>query len=417
MLGSGALLLATACGGGGDSADGGEINLVLDTFGTPGYNARIQAFEEEHPDVTIEERNVADVADYTPQLQQNLAAGSGAGDVVMVEEANVAQFYAQSDQFVDLNDHNGAELEDNFLPWKWDQGHNSDGALLGLGTDIGSMSMCYNMPLFEDAGLPTDPEELGESWETWDDFIASGEEFMDAETGASFVSTVQPYFRAVLAQKGGEPYQNRDGELIIEQQQSTRDAYDTVTEMADVGLSGSLQIWSEEWNAGIQNNAFATLPCPAWMLGTLEDTAGDEGTNQWNVASVPGEGGNWGGSFLSVPSQTENQDMAIELAKFLTSKEGQLSAWEEANLLPSNPEALKDPKVTEFTRGYFNDAPVGEIFSATALELEPIYFGPDTQAIDDGFRSAVESVEQGQASPEEGWEAALQEAERATGEG
>ncbi|WP_255430078.1 extracellular solute-binding protein [Streptomonospora sp. PA3] len=416
MIGGGALLLATACGGGGESGDG-QINLVLDTFGVPGYDARIKQFEEEHPNVTVEERNVTDVANYTQQLQQNIAAGSGAGDVVMVEEANVAQFYAQPDQFVDLNDHGGAELEQDFLPWKWDQGHGADGQLLGLGTDIGSMGMCYNVPLFEEADLPTEPAEVAELWPDWEGFISTGEKFMEAETGAAFVSTIQPYFRAVMAQHGGAPYQNRQGDLVIEQTDSTRESYDTVTAMADAGLSASLPIWSEEWNAGIQSNSFATLPCPAWMLGHIESTAGDEGNGQWNVADVPGEGGNWGGSFLSVPAQGENQEMAIELAKFLTSKEGQLSAWEEANVLPSNPEALQDPKVTEFTRPYFNDAPVGEIYSETALELEPVYYGPDTQAIDDAFRAALESVEQGQASPDEGWNTALEEVKRATGEG
>ncbi|MFD0773438.1 extracellular solute-binding protein [Streptomonospora algeriensis] len=417
IVGSGALLLATACGGGGGGADDGKVNLVLDTFGTMGYDARIKQFEEEHPDVTVEERNVADLADYTPQLQQNLAAGGGAGDVVAIEEGNIAQFLGQGDQFVDLNDHGGAELEDNFLPWKWERGKTAEGQLIGLGTDVGSMAMCYNVPLFEDAGLPTDPEKVAESWATWDEFIATGEEFMDAETGASFVSTIQPYFRAVLTQHGGAPYQNREGELVIEQQQTTRDSYDTVTEMSESGLSASLPIWSEEWNAGMQNNSFATLPCPAWMLGTLEDTAGDENTNQWNVTEVPGEGGNWGGSWLGVPAQSENKEMAVELAKFLTSKEGQLSAWEEANVLPSNPEALQDPAVTEFTRPYVNDAPVGEIYSTTAMELEPLYYGPETQAIDDAFRAALDSVEQGQASPDEAWSAALKEAQRATGEG
>jgi cellobiose transport system substrate-binding protein len=415
MLGGGALLMATACGGGGGEEDG-EITLVLDTFGVMGYDALIEQYEEEHPNITIEERNVTDLANYTPQLQQNIAAGSGAGDVVAIEEGNIAQFLAQPDQFVDLNDHGGAELEDNFLGWKWEQGHAADGQLIGLGTDIGSMGMCYNVPLFEDAGLPTEPDEVSELWPTWDDFISTGEEFTEADTGASFVSTIQPYFRSVVAQQGGEPFQNREGDLVVEQTDSTREAFDTVTAMADAGLSASLPIWSEEWNAGIQNNAFATLPCPAWMLGHIESTAGEEGEGQWNVADVPGEGGNWGGSFLAVPAQSEHPEEAAELAKFLTSPEGQLSTWEEANVLPSSPEALESDEVTQFTRPYFNDAPVGEIYSATALELEPVYYGPDMQAIDDAFRQALESVEQGQAEPDEGWDNAVEEAQRATGE-
>ncbi|WP_067965572.1 extracellular solute-binding protein [Nocardiopsis trehalosi] len=416
IVGGGAVLLATACGGGGGE-DGGEVTLVLDTFGVMGFEDRIAAFEEENPGITVEERNIVDTADYTPQLQQNIASGSGAGDVVAIEEANIAQFIAQDDRFVDLNDHGGAELEENFLAWKWEQGHTPDGKLVGLGTDIGSMGVCYNVQLFEDAGLPTDREEVGELWPTWEEFISTGEEFMEADTGASFVSTIQPYFRAVSAQAGGAVYQDEQGELVLESNDTTRAAFDTVTAMSEAGLSASLPIWSDEWNAGIQNNTFATLPCPAWMLGHIESTAGDAGEGRWDVAAVPGGSGNWGGSFLAVPEQSEHPEEAAALAEFLTAPEGQLSTWNAVNTLPSSPEALESEEVQSFTRPYFNDAPVGEIYVPSAMELEPVYYGPDTQAIDDAFRAALESVEQGQASPDEAWDTAVGEAERATGEG
>ncbi|GAA3756717.1 cellobiose transport system substrate-binding protein [Spinactinospora alkalitolerans] len=417
VAGAGVMLAATACGG-GDSADsGGEITLVVDTYGVFGYDELYEQFESEHPNITIEERNVTDLADYTPQLQQNIASGSGAGDVVALEEGNIVQFLAQGDQFTDLAEHGAEELEGNFLPWKWEQGKTAEGQLVGLGTDIGSMSMCYNVGLFEEAGMPTDREEVGELWPTWDDFIETGQEFQEAETGASFVSTIQPYFRAIAAQAGGEPYQDREGNLVIESNSSTQEAYETVTTMAEEGLSASLPIWSDEWNAGIQNNVFATMPCPAWMLGHIETTAGTSGNNQWDVAAVPGGGGNWGGSWLAVPTQSEHPEEAAELAQFLTSPEGQLSAWNAANVLPSSPEALQSDEVQSFEREYFNSAPVGQIYGESAMELEPVYFGPDTQAIDDAFRAAMESVEQGQASPDEGWDTAMEAAERATGEG
>lgn len=408
---SGAMLMATACGG-GDDGGGGDVALTIDTFGVMGYEALLEQFEEE-TGIAVEERNITDLADYTPQLQQNIAAGSGAGDVVAIEEANIAQFLAQDDRFVDLAEYGADEMRDGFLEWKWEQGTTPDGTIVGLGTDIGSMGMCYDTELFDDAGLPTDREEVAELWPTWDDFIATGEEFMDAETGASYVSTIQPYFRAVISQAGGAPFQNEDGELVLESNDDTRASYDTVVAMSD--LSANLPIWSDEWNAGIQNNAFATLPCPAWMLGHIENTAGDAGAGRWDVAAVPGGGGNWGGSFLAVPEQSEHPEEAAELARFLTSAEGQLGAWNEANTLPSSTEALESEEVSGFTRPYFNDAPVGEIYATTAMELEPVYYGPDTQAVDDAFRAALESVEQGQAEPDEGWETAVSESERAAG--
>ncbi|GAB3205369.1 ABC transporter substrate-binding protein [Marinactinospora endophytica] len=405
--GVGALLLTTACGG-GDSADAnGEITLVVDTYGVFGYDELYKQFEAEHPNVTIEERNITDLAEYTPQLQQNIAAGSGAGDVVALEEGNAVQFLQQSDKFVDLREYGAEELEGNFLAWKWEQGKDTEGKLVGLGTDIGSMGMCFNIDLFEEAGLPTDREEVAELWPTWDDFI---------ETGADFVSTITPYFSVLTVQGGEHTFQDTEGNLVVETNPTIRESWDLVTRMAEEGLSASLPMWSDEWNAAIQSNAFATLPCPAWMLGHIESTAGTSGANKWDVAAVPEGRGNWGGSWLAVPTQSEHPEMAAELAKFLTSPEGQLEAWNSANVLPSSPEAIDSPEVQEFEREYFNNAPVGQIYGASAKELEPVYFGPDNQAIGDAFRAAQESVEQGQATPDEAWNTAVEAAKRATGE-
>lgn len=404
------LLAATAACAGGD--EGGDVTLTIDTFGVMGYEDLLAQFEEEHG-IAVEERNITDVADYTAQLQQNIAADSGAGDVVAIEEANIAQYMLQEDSFVDLAEHGAGDLKGDFLEWKWEMGVSQEGSVVGLGTDIGGLGMCYNTGLFEEAGLPTDREEVGELWPTWEEYAEVGEEFDGSGADGHFISTVQPLFRVLTSQAGGEPFQDRAGELTLADNADTRDAYDTVASLSD--LSAALPIWSDEWNAAIQDNAFATMPCPAWMLGHIESTAGDAGEGQWDVAAVPGGSGNWGGSYLAVPEQSEHPEEAAELAKFLTSPEGQLGAWEEANTLPSSPEALESDAVTDYTRPYFNDAPVGAIFGGTAMELEPVYYGPDTQAVDDAFRAAIESVEQGQATAEEGWETAVSESERAAG--
>ena len=51
--------------------------------------------------------------------------------------------------------------------------------------------------------------------------------------------------------------------------------------------------------------AFATMLAPGWMLGVIEGNA--SGVEGWDIADTfPGGGGNWGGSFLTVPSTGEN---------------------------------------------------------------------------------------------------------------
>ena len=54
-------------------------------------------------------------------------------------------------------------------------------------------------------------------------------------------------------------------------------------------------------------------------------------TTTWNVADVfPGGGGNWGGSYLTVPADGKNIEAATELAAWLTAPEQQLKALAEA---------------------------------------------------------------------------------------
>lgn len=66
--------------------------------------------------------------------------------------------------------------------------------------------------------------------------------------------------------------------------------------------SANLQPFSQQWNAGIKQGRMATMTCPAWMTGQIKTAAGEANAGKWDIAAVPpGGGGNWGGSFLTVP--------------------------------------------------------------------------------------------------------------------
>ncbi|NED53529.1 extracellular solute-binding protein, partial [Micromonospora aurantiaca] len=98
--------------------------------------------------------------------------------VVAIEEGILTKFMAHPDKFVNLLDHGAGSLQGNFLDWKWKQALSPDGKyLVGLGTDIGGLAMCYRTDLFKKAGLPTDREKVGALWPTWDDYIATGEKY------------------------------------------------------------------------------------------------------------------------------------------------------------------------------------------------------------------------------------------------
>lgn len=394
---------------GGDT----QVNLVVDTFGDFGYKALIEQYEKDHPNVKVELRTVQKLDDYKPKLTQWLAAGSGAGDVVALEEGILNEFKTQPQNFVNLLDHGAAELEANFLPWKWELGQvGSDGPVIGLGTDIGGLAVCYRKDLFSKAGLPTDREAVGALWPTWDDFISTGKKFTAANTGAKgFVDSVTTSFSALLSQAGDTNFYDRDGKLIADSNPVVRQAWDTSMKIVSEGVSARITTWSKDWEAGFKNGSFAVTMCPSWMLGIIKGNSGDANAGKWDVAAVPGGGGNWGGSWLAVPAQSKHPKEAYELAKFLTSPDGQIGAFKEAGPLPSSPKALDDPAFLALTNDYFSNAPVGQIFGAGAKSLKPVVLGPKHQAVKErAFEPAIQAVEQGKLTPDKGWEQALKSA-------
>jgi cellobiose transport system substrate-binding protein len=144
-----------------------QITLTVDVFGDQGfgYQTLYDQYQKDHTNIKIVERGKGQgLGDYNTKLTQWIASNAGAGDVVALEEGTITQFKAQANNFVNLADFGASSLESNFLPWKWKQGQTADGKLIGLGTDVGSMAMCYRKDLFAAAGLPTDRDQVAAKW-------------------------------------------------------------------------------------------------------------------------------------------------------------------------------------------------------------------------------------------------------------
>src|SRR5918911_1793100 len=130
------------------------ITLRVDLFGDFGYHDLYQQFEASHPNIDIKE-DVEQYADHHANLAKHLATGSGAEDIVAIEVGFIAQFKANPRLFYDLKQFGAGSLRNRWLPWKWQQSMGTGGAQIGLGTDVGSLAICYRHDLFKKAGLPS----------------------------------------------------------------------------------------------------------------------------------------------------------------------------------------------------------------------------------------------------------------------
>ena len=362
-------LVATGCSadaGGGDSD--GKINLTVATFNDFGYTDELFAeYEKENPNVTIKQNKAATSDDARANYFTKLGAGSGLADVEAVEIDWFAELLQYSDKLTDLS---SPDVDDRWLDWKEAAATDSDGRLIAYGTDIGPEAICYRSDLFAAAGLPTDRAEVAALLEgDWENYFAVGQKFTAASDAAWFDGS-GAMLQGILNQHE-ETLEATDGEVIATTNPVVKDAYDQVLD-ASPELSAHLKQWSDDWTAGFVNGAFATVLCPSWFLGNIEGMSPDVST--WDIANVfPGGGGNWGGSYLTVPAQGAHAEEAKKLAAWLTAPEQQLKSFVKTGNFPSQLELQSSDELTSVTRPYFNDAPSGQIFAdrAAAITVAP----------------------------------------------
>ncbi len=399
--------LMTACGGDdGGSADGEPVTITVATFNEFGYEGLIEEWNADHDDITIKQVKVGTWDDAKANLYTKLAAGSGLSDIEAIEGDAMPAILAETDAFTDLTD---PELDGRWLDWKAAAATDAEGRMIGYGTDIGPEGICYRSDLFKKAGLPTDREEVAGLMGTWDDYFALGEDFVAKVPETAWYDSSGGLAQAMLNQVEN-PFETDDNTIAVDNPE-LQAVWEDVTGNIDKGLSTTLAQWSDDWTASFQNDGFATMACPGWMLGVVEGNA--EGVEGWDFADVfPGGGGNWGGSFLTVPAQGDNIEEATEVAAWLTAPEQQAKAFEAMGTFPSQVDALDAPEVTGYSNAFFNDAPVGEILAnrAEAVTVQP-YKGPKYSDILQAFQAAVLRVDDGSQSSDESWDQFLTDVE------
>jgi len=268
--------------------------------------------------------------------------------------------------------------------------------------------MCYRSDLFKAAGLPTERDKVSALWPTWDAFESVGKQYT-AKTGQKFVDAAANIMNPVLGQ---QPVGYFDDQENLKMDGGPKAAWDTATKFITDGTSANLVGFTPEWNAAFKNGKFAVLACPAWMLGYIKGQAPDT-SGKWDIAAIPGGGGNWGGSFWTIPKQGAHAKEAYEFITWAVAPEQQIAVFKTVGNLPSQPALYTDPALAAFTNPFFSNAPVGKIFPDTAVKLQPQYLGKKAGPTRVAVEAVLTQVQQGKLTPAAGWTAAVAAAEKA----
>ncbi|MCX4827206.1 ABC transporter substrate-binding protein [Streptomyces sp. NBC_00006] len=405
-------------GGAGGSGDKeGATTLTVGTFGTFGYKQAglYDEYMKLHKNITIKENVTTRTDVYWPKTLTRLQAGSGTDDIQAIEIGNITEaVQTQANKFVDL----GKEVDKSqWLDWKNKQATTKDGKLIGLGTDVGPMAICYRKDLFKKAGLPTDRTKLAEMWKgDWAKYVDVGKDYMKkAPSGTKFVDSASSVYNAAL---GGakDRYYDKSGNVIWDKSEGVKKSWDASMEVATSNMSAKLKQFDKPWDQGFANAKFATVACPAWMVGYIQEKSGDAGEGKWDIAAAP-TAANWGGSFIGVPTASKHQKEAIALAKWLTAPAQQAKVFAKQASFPSTPSAYSTLKPKAETLAYFSDAPLTQIFSDSAKTIPVQIFGIKDQPINTAITdTGILQVEQKGKSPEQGWDAATSEVKDVLGQ-
>ncbi|MGB5937337.1 MAG: extracellular solute-binding protein [Ornithinimicrobium sp.] len=378
------------------------VTVTLHHFGDASYAALAAEYEDLNPHVTVEVIKAEPGGSDSEALRDNIRSGAQTADIEQISAGWMSELMTVSDGFADLE---STDVEGRWSASTTEPATTDTGKLIGYGTDLGTLAVCYRPDLLQAAGMPADRQDVADMMgSTWEDYFAVGRTFVATSDAAWFASADRVL--DVMVQQQETAYENQDGEIIVDDSGRLRELYDQIlTASVTEGLSAGLPRSGPEWEAALQDSTFATTFCPSWLLDNVEASAG--GIGQWDIAPMlPGGGATYGGSYLMVPQQGEVVEEAIALAAWLTAPDQQTQIYQQTGAFPSQVQAWESQEVLGVTNPFFNNAPVGQIYARnSALLSTPPYKGPHYRVIHSALRQAVKRVDLSQTeTPDASWD-------------
>ena len=392
-------------------AKAATVTINIWTFGNVIEKKLVTQYEAAHPNVKI----VATNKGGPDQLAQALIVAFQAHktpDIAAIETSWSGLFRDYPQYFVNLNTLGAAKIKNDYVAWRWQQGVGKDNSVIGLPTDVGGLEVAYRVDLFKKAGLPTDRKAVSALWPTWDKFIEAGKKYnaktkkcVDKMKGKTcFMDSSGTLFQALLNQ-GTEKFYKGPGQVDYQNRQ-VRNAFWQTGKALTAGIGSRIAPYTGDWYAGMNKGTFATLLAPAWQLDYIKQYA-PKTTGLWDVASVPGGGGNIGGSQLSIPKAAVNKTEAWKFMSWYLAPAQQLTCFKQYGLFPSTKVLYSTPAVQNYKDPFFRNAPVGKIYATGALKLKPLYEGPKERAIMAIYGQALGRIEAHKQNVSQAWNQAI----------
>jgi cellobiose transport system substrate-binding protein len=389
----------------------GCIVLTVNTFGDVIQPALVAEYRKLRPDVKLAiKKSDLDALNGTGLFTQCAAGGAGNPDIAAVEISYSGFWRAYPQCFVDLRNlrttdgnKSANDLKKDYLSWRWEHGVGYNDAVIGIPTDVGGLEVAYRWDLFKKAGLPYTRDAVGKAWSTWPKFIEFGKKYVAKLTAAQkkanvgFIDNIGTIYPAIMNQGTEKYYRNNgtdQGLLIYKTNKQLKTAFDTTVAASNAKIGTRIGQFSSDWNVGMSKGTFAAMLAPAWMMDYIKGQAPTT-KGKWDIAEVPGGGGNMGGSQLTIPKGAKNSQEAWNFIAWYLAPAQQLTVFKTYGLFPSTPSLYSNTALTGYKDPFFNNAPVGKIYGDGVKKLKPIFEGKLQRCIDMAMGSAISLVANG----------------------
>lgn len=338
---------------------------------------------------------------FDTKLRTSLAGNAYIPDITAVN-SNASLYFTNEDLFIDLNTLGAKEREPDFFDWKWQLGTTPTGRMCFWPMDTGPTGLYYRSDLFDKAGLPSDPDEVGESVRTWDEFVELGAK-LRKESDTALIANATMIFTQFLNASPERYFDSSDRPLYSEPNSAVRQAWDVAVKAVQSKITGNLQTATDQ-NSGWVSGRVAGHVEAVWWAQILADTAPDT-KGKWRLANQPGTPGNSGGSFLAVPHTCKDPEAAFAFVSWLTTPENQALSFNDVQLFPSTPASFTTGTMKSAT-GFFGSQDPLDFFSKAA-ESVPKTFISTYEAQTTAFATEIANVEAGGKDPEQAWDEAV----------
>ncbi len=400
----------------------GKITLWGWSYDAMQSTGLVDDFQKEYPDIQLDFVKYSS-SDTYQNLQLAVSAGTGAPDVVQLENSHLAQF-------VDLN--GLLDITDRvqtYIPlmnaYKWVDAV-KDGKYYAMPWDSGPVVLYYRRDVFKAAGLSDNPADVSAMVATWDKYLETCTTIKD-KTGKNCFALSRAnndgrLYEIALWQQG-LGYYDKDGNITV-------DSAENVATLEKLGkfwtpmVVSEEQAWTDPWYAELNSpdQPVASIVEASWMGIFLKTWIAGGTAGQWGVTEMPAfadgqvRAANDGGSTLAISSQSQNPDAAWAFIEYMLGRENsQLRMFAYTDFLPSLESTYNDALFYE-PDTFFASENTRQIYLKVAKEIPAAYiYGPYYQLMNGYVSTAIQEYATGKSSAADALKAAADRIRAETG--